>query len=248
MAERDHVAIEVDLPAQQGERFALPWAGEGRWAELRTSIILAQRAASLARALLADRGVRTPRRLTVRTGGELAGAREMLASAAALGVLHDIIETERLNLINARALAEARGIELALGEISDPEQPSQIEVSLDGGTQEMCVAGAAPPGSTPRISRIGAFHVDVAPRNTLIILTNNDVPGVIGRVGTLLGDAGVNIAEYHQARLAQGGDALAAISVDSVVTPELRRRLLDIPEVLTATVVRFDDAGSHAIA
>jgi D-3-phosphoglycerate dehydrogenase len=172
----------------------------------------------------------------------------MLASAAALGVLSAVIETERLNLINARALAEARGIELALGEIGDPDQPTLIEVSLEGGTQEMCVAGAAPPGSVARISQIGAFHVDVAPRNTLIILTNNDVPGVIGRVGTLLGDAGVNIAEYHQARLAQGGDALAAISVDSVVTLELRRRLLEIPEVLTATVVRFDESAMLAPA
>ena len=59
-----------------------------------------------------------------------------------------------------------------------------------------------------RITRIGAFRVDVYPRDTLVILTNRDVPGVIGRVGTLLGEAGVNIAEYHQARLAQGGEAL----------------------------------------
>jgi D-3-phosphoglycerate dehydrogenase / 2-oxoglutarate reductase len=105
------------------------------------------------------------------------------------------------------------------------------------------VAGTAPPGSPARLSRIAAFHVDVAPRNTLIILTNNDVPGVIGRVGTLLGNAGVNIAEYHQARLAQGGKALAAISVDTGVTPDLRRQLCALPEVLTATVVRFDDAS-----
>jgi len=232
------------LSGELSKSINVPWTNEGQWPELRTSIILTQRAATLARALLVDRGVRAPRRLSVRTGVELAAARDVLASAAALGVLRGVIETERLNLINARALAEARGIELAFGEISDPEQPTQIEISLDGGSQEMCVAGVAVPGSTPRISQIGAFHVDVAPRNTLIILTNKDVPGVIGRVGTLLGDAGVNIAEYHQARLAQGGDALAAISVDNTVTPELRRRLLEIPEVLTATVVRFDNGSA----
>ena len=63
------------------------------------------------------------------------------------------------------------------------------------------------------------------------MLTNHDVPGVIGRVGTLLGDARVNIAEYHQARLAQGGEALAAISVDGTVGASVRAPLLELPDV-----------------
>jgi D-3-phosphoglycerate dehydrogenase len=82
----------------------------------------------------------------------------------------------------------------------------------------------------------------VAPRQTLIILTNDDVPGVIGRVGTLLGTAGVNIAEYHQARLRQGGEALAAISVDDPVGQELRRKLLDLGDIRSATIVTFPAA------
>jgi D-3-phosphoglycerate dehydrogenase / 2-oxoglutarate reductase len=84
--------------------------------------------------------------------------------------------------------------------------------------------------------------VDVAPRRTLIVLTNADVPGVIGHVGTVLGDAGVNIAEYHQARLAQGGEALAAISVDGTVPPTVRDELLGLQDVCTATVVQFRGA------
>jgi D-3-phosphoglycerate dehydrogenase len=101
------------------------------------------------------------------------------------------------------------------------------------------VAGVAPEGAAARLTRIGGFHVDVAPRDTLVILTNNDVPGVIGRVGTLLGDNRVNIAEYHQARLAQGGEALAAISVDGTVAPEVREALLALPDVCSATIVHF---------
>jgi D-3-phosphoglycerate dehydrogenase len=73
------------------------------------------------------------------------------------------------------------------------------------------------------------------------VLTNHDVPGVIGRVGTLLGDAGVNIAEYHQARLVQVGEALAVISVDGAIDDATRTRLLGLPDVLAATVVTFDD-------
>jgi D-3-phosphoglycerate dehydrogenase len=93
------------------------------------------------------------------------------------------------------------------------------------------------PGVAPRLTRIGDFKVDVAPRRTLVVLTNADVPGVIGHVGTVLGDAGVNIAEYHQARLSQGGEALAAISVDGDVPESLRKRLLGIRDVRSATVV-----------
>jgi D-3-phosphoglycerate dehydrogenase len=71
----------------------------------------------------------------------------------------------------------------------------------------------------------------------LIVLTNADVPGVIGHVGTVLGNAGVNIAEYHQARMTQGGEAMAAISVDGTVTESVRRELLGVKDVRSATVV-----------
>jgi D-3-phosphoglycerate dehydrogenase len=166
------------------------------------------------------------------------GRQEALLAAAALGLLEGIVETDRLNLINARAIAEARGVELSVAE-SAQLGPSTIEVSLRGGIQELAVAGVAPSGATPRLTRIGGFHVDVNPRQTLIVLTNYDVPGVIGRVGTLLGDAGVNIAEYHQARLAQGGEALAVISVDDGADAALRQHLLELPDVRSATVVTF---------
>ena len=81
------------------------------------------------------------------------------------------------------------------------------------------------------------------------MLTNSDVPGVIGRVGTLLGDAGVNIAEYHQARLSEGGEALAAVSVDGVIDSAVRARLLSLPDITSATVVplaELDPGGEQA--
>jgi D-3-phosphoglycerate dehydrogenase len=160
-------------------------------------------------------------------------------AAAARGVLEGTVEQERLNLINARSVAESRGIELSTTETPAQESPHGIEVRLSGGMQEIAIAGTAQPGAAPRLTRIGAFHVDIQPRDTLLILTNHDVPGVIGRVGTLLGEAGVNIAEYHQARLAQGGQALAAVSVDGDVSETIRESLLRLPDVLSAAVVCF---------
>ena len=213
--------------------------GAGEWRELQPAMLVARRAAAVARAILADSGMRAVRRLALRCGPAIVGGSGALLAAAALGVLEGVVETDRLNLINARALAEARGLELSVAESLQLGHPNAVEVSLAGGMQELAVAGEAPPASAPRLTRIGSFHVDVTPRQTLIILTNNDVPGVIGRVGTLLGDAGVNIAEYHQARLKQGGEALAAISVDDPVTEGVRRSLLGLPDVISATIVSF---------
>jgi D-3-phosphoglycerate dehydrogenase len=211
---------------------------DGAWRELQPAMLVARRAAAVARAILADMGVRAVQRLTVRCGPGLAGGQQAVLSAAALGAIEGAIEADRLNLINARALAETRGLELTVGE-SASLPPNGVEVSLRGAMQELTVAGSAPAEGGPRLTRIGAFHVDVNPRQTLLVLTNRDVPGVIGRVGTLLGTSSVNIAEYHQARLAQGGEALAVVAVDGAVPEAVRQALTALPDVTSAAVVLF---------
>jgi D-3-phosphoglycerate dehydrogenase len=90
--------------------------------------------------------------------------------------------------------------------------------------------------------QIDDFRVDVAPRGTLLVLRNHDVPGVIGRVGTLLGNAGINIAGYHQSRLDAGGDALAVVNVDGRVDPTVLDALGKLPEVKSVRQVQLDHA------
>jgi D-3-phosphoglycerate dehydrogenase len=212
------------------------------WGEIQPALQLTQRMASVARALLADKGVKLVGRLSVRVGPEFAGGREAFLSAAALGALDGVVESERLNLINARAVATARGLEVAVGDVVDAANPAAVEVTVGSGLESVTVSGMAPQRASPRITWIEGFRVDIVPRQTLIVLTNNDVPGVIGRVGTLLGAAGVNIAEYHQARLRQGGEAMAAVSVDDPVGQEVRRKLLELPDIRSATIVSFQPA------
>jgi len=211
----------------------------GEWSEIEPALILVRRAAAVGRAILATQGTRAVQRLDIRCGSALLPARSALLASAARGLLEGTVEQERLNLINARSMAETRGIDLSTTETATQEHPYAVEVRLSGVMQDIAVTGISPPGTAPRLTRIGAFHVDVQPKDTLLILTNNDVPGVIGRVGTLLGEAGVNIAEYHQARLAQGGQALAAVSVDGDVGESIRQSLLELPDVLSAAVVCF---------
>jgi D-3-phosphoglycerate dehydrogenase len=101
------------------------------------------------------------------------------------------------------------------------------------------VAGALLGAGHSRVVRLGDYHVDMVPQGSLVILRNRDVPGVIGRVGTLLGDAGINIAEYHQSRLEAGGEALAAISVDARLAAPLIEALAKLPEVIEVRQVEF---------
>jgi D-3-phosphoglycerate dehydrogenase len=213
-----------------------------QWDELRHVMLLARRSAAMARTLLADRGARAVDQLTLRLGRQLVHADTLLLSAAAIGVVEGVVEGTRLNVVNARAQAESRGIALAVAPTVSTEQPYQLQVTVRSDGDEMTVAAVAAPGASPRITRIGDFTVDVSPRRTMLVLTNADVPGVIGRVGTLLGDAGVNIAEYHQSRTSQGGNALAAITVDGTIDAHLRKRLLASPDVRTATVLNFTDS------
>jgi D-3-phosphoglycerate dehydrogenase len=213
--------------------------GTGDWAALQPAMLVVRRAAAVARARLSEEGAKAITAVTVRLGHELAPGRGPLLASAIVGALEGVVEDERLNLISARAIAAQRGLEVQVAEGGIPPHPRAIEVRLRAGDREMRVGGVAAADAPPRITRIGDFHVDVAPRGTLIVLTNRDVPGVIGRVGTALGDAQVNIAEYHQARLAQGGEALAVISVDGAPGADVRATLLALPDVLTATIVRL---------
>jgi D-3-phosphoglycerate dehydrogenase len=211
----------------------------GDWSLLQPSIDLARRAAGVARTLLADRGARAIQSITVKRGPDLAAAGTTLLASAALGALEDVLDESRLNLINARAVATSRGVTLGLAEDSAAAHGRAVLVRMVADGQEMQIGGIAPLDAPARLTQVGPFHVDVAPRDTLLVLTNRDVPGVIGHVGTALGDAGVNIAEYHQARLKEGGEALAVISVDGPGGPGLRETLLAIPEVQSASVIRF---------
>ena len=217
----------------------------GRWRDLRGGLYLARQASAIARALLANRGSRSVDQLSVHIGRQFAGAEGVIAASAAAGVLAAIMGDDRINIINARARAAERGIAIGTVPLASPSDATAIRVTVGGDSRQMTVGGRALAGAPPRITRIGEFKVDVAPRRTLVVLTNRDVPGVIGHVGTVLGNAALNIAEYHQARMSKGGEALAAITVDGHVPPNVCRQLTEIPGVSSATVIDCDGGAEE---
>jgi D-3-phosphoglycerate dehydrogenase / 2-oxoglutarate reductase len=164
-----------------------------------------------------------------------------IAAAAVSGALRRVVGAGAVNMVNALHIAESRGILIERSRVGTHGPYEEfVEVRVRTADGEARVAGAVVAGRHPRIVRINRYRIVVRPRGTLIILQNRDVPGVIGRVGTLLGAEGINIAEYHQARMQAGEEALAAISVDGVVGDALLKRLAQVPDVLRVTQVALD--------
>lgn len=178
----------------------------------------------------------------IRYAGGSDEALEPLTSHVLVGLLRTVLGADQVNFVSAGHLARQRGIEIAQTRMSRTSSYSEyVEIHTEGERGSLKLAGALLGDSHPRLVRIADYHVDILPAGTLIVLRNDDVPGVIGRVGTLLGEHGINIAGYHQARQSKGGEALAAISVDADVGEDVRTALLDLPEVASAVVVRLED-------
>jgi D-3-phosphoglycerate dehydrogenase len=108
------------------------------------------------------------------------------------------------------------------------------------------VTGALIGDSHGRVIRIDDYHVDVVPDGWMLVIRNRDVPGVIGRVGSALGSAGINIASYHQARRSGPStdgpaNALAAINVDQALTNGVLDKLQGLPDVLEVRLANFGE-------
>ncbi|MEJ7709748.1 MAG: ACT domain-containing protein [Pyrinomonadaceae bacterium] len=130
------------------------------------------------------------------------------------GLLRDV--SARVNVVNAFLIAEERGIEVtasykhASGDFA-PAIGSRV-ISVSG---EHIVSGSLFGQSEGRITEIDGFRIEAIPSGHMVLMHNQDVPGVIGRVGTILGDGGVNISRFHLGRRERGGEAVAVIETDA---------------------------------
>ncbi|MEJ2678985.1 MAG: phosphoglycerate dehydrogenase [Gemmatimonadota bacterium] len=174
----------------------------------------------------------------VRYAGNETGSLSPIVACSLVGVLSATVGPGAVNMVNAMHLAAARN--LALSEVrlgTRGDYAEYVELRLSDGTTETRVAGALLGEGFQRVVRLNQYRMDIRPEGCLVILRNRDVPGVIGRVGTLLGDAGINIGEYDQARVEAGGEALAAISVDTPLPDAVKTALEALPEVLSVRQV-----------
>jgi D-3-phosphoglycerate dehydrogenase len=163
-----------------------------------------------------------PKRIAVAAHGPLSEYDTRLLTVAALnGVFQGRVD-QTVNYVNASVIAAERGIEVAEERfLSSRDYMNLVEVRAD----DVTVSGTTI-GPEPRLFLAGAlgFGIDLELAELLVFFSYDDVPGVIGRVGTLFGEAGVNIANMAVSRTKEGGKALMALSIDSPAPPELVER------------------------
>lgn len=172
--------------------------------------------------------------------GESDEALGVLPRHVLMGLLTPVLGRDQVNVVNAAVLAEQRGISVSVRRLPRQTLPGErVEVTVRTSRGDVALDGALLGEHHPRLVGLDGYDVNVAPAGTLLVLRNRDVPGVIGRVGTLLGEAGINIAEYHQARREEGGDALAAVVLDGRFPAEVLAGLQALPEITSARIVEL---------
>jgi D-3-phosphoglycerate dehydrogenase len=161
-----------------------------------------------------------------------------ITAAAVAGVMRQFSDT--VNMVNAPFIARDRNIEIAeVRHERDTDYQTLLRVTLRTPDGERSVAGTLFAGSTPRLVEIGGIKVeaDFAPR--MLYIVNEDKPGFIGRLGTLLGNAGVNIGTFHLGRRNAGGEAVLLLSVDQSIPEPLMWELCRLPGVRTVKALGF---------
>jgi D-3-phosphoglycerate dehydrogenase len=147
----------------------------------------------------------------------------LLVASAIKGLLQPFTE-DRINAVNARLIASSRGIKLV--ERRDRAQSSYASL-VTVGVQDHEIAGTVLMGE-PRAVRIDSFRVDLVPDGRFLVSRHEDRPGVVGRVGTILGEHDVNIASMQVGRDAPRGKAMMILAVDDRVAPDVLERLREV--------------------
>jgi len=217
----------------------VPSVSHDEYLKLKPYIALAERLGSF----LAQVSEGALEEISLRYGGHLAEWKtELIRNAAIKGILNEALE-ERANLVNAAAIAESRGLKVHESrKEASSETGSLLSILIKTKIEEHLVKGAVLRNDSPRLLHMDGIEVEAPLERNLIYLLNADVPGVIGKVGTILGDHQINIADFSLGR--RGGDqkpdeAIAVVHVDGNVPGEVLNELRKIPAIRQAKAIRL---------
>ena len=171
---------------------------------------------------------------------------ELVRNAAIQGILNVAVE-DKANLVNAASLASERG--LTISEERKPKAStggagSVLKISIRTPKETHVVKGAVLRENTPRLLHVDGIDIEAPLAENLIYMRNQDVPGVIGKVGTILGKHGINIANFSLGRRAEAKpgeahEAVAVVHVDGDVPEAVVSELRGVPAVQQAKAVRL---------
>jgi D-3-phosphoglycerate dehydrogenase / 2-oxoglutarate reductase len=224
----------VNVPSVSAEEYAV----------MQPYIVLAERMG----AFLGQVSEGTIEEISIRYSGHIAEWKtELIRNGAIKGILNQALE-EKANLVNAAAIADARGLrvlESHKAKASAGGAGSVLSIFLKSSAEEHMVKGAVLHATAPRLLHVDGIDVEAPLERDLVFMRNRDVPGVIGKVGTILGEESINIANFSLGRPSKDKDseqpreAIAVVHVDGIVPDAVLAKLRKIPAVQTAKAVRL---------
>lgn len=178
--------------------------------------------------------------VTISYRGEVARQHVNAITAAVLcGILSHFLGPQ-VNQVNAPFLARERGIRVVEQRQHDAaDYASLIEVEVGTEQQRGRVAGVLLGKHEPRIVRIDQVPIEAVPEGHMLVFSNQDTPGVIGRIGTILGNGQVNIAGFHLGRIAAGNTAVCVVNVDSMIAGDQMEAIRGLPNLIYAKLVKL---------
>jgi D-3-phosphoglycerate dehydrogenase len=172
--------------------------------------------------------------------GELAEFDTTALKAIALGGILEQISEDRVNMVNANLLACQRGLNVV--EEKDPSCENftnmiTVECTTTSGTTS--VSGTVVRDET-HIVKVNGYWIDIVPTGGFFLFSDHqDMPGLIGAVGKITGDADVNVSYMHLSRQKPRGQALMIMALDEPLEEEYRQKVLALPKVQTARIVKL---------
>ncbi len=149
-------------------------------------------------------------------------------------------QLDTVNMVNAMSAAEARGIDVSETKSgSSKDFRSQVTVTVTTEERVRDVSGTLFRGKEPRIVNVEGVPVEAALAEHMLFIRNDDSPGLIGSVGTLLGNGGQNIADFRLGRNEKGGQAVCLISLDGELPDDLFGEVANLPQIKTVKKLRF---------
>jgi len=226
---QDNVALEVaqqvvDALLDRGIRNAIniPYIELKAWKVLRPYMVLAEKMGMM-QAQLAEGPIRE---VSLEYAGDVAKHDiTAITTAFVKGLLAPAVG-EMVNNVNAIAIAKERNIKVTESKTSQVEEFAHlITATIKAKSKPLSISGALFANNQPRIVKIDNYYVDALPEGNMILISNKDVPGIVGQLGTLLGKNKINIAGMTFGRQKLGGKAISLCNVDSKVPDKLIKEL-----------------------
>ena len=241
-AQRD-VAVQIVeqvLDALRGRDFRnsvnMPFAAGPEFAAVLPYMVLAEKLGAL-QFHMAPAPIR---KVEIELKGEgMDGLAPPVAAGCLKGLMTNFL-SDTVNYINAPVLAREHGITVSQSKgLVDTEYAKLVScrVHWDGGNR--VISGTLSTGNHPRLVQVSDYRLDVDPSGVMLLMLNQDIPGVIGQVGTILGAYGVNIGEWRMGRREKGTEALSFINLDSEPPPEAIDALADVAAITKLKVMRL---------